>query len=606
MTPQLTLVDPARQPALPAANGCGPHRRLELLIAPHDIASRIDQSALIAALGQTLTAPRSLQMGCHPYLILVLVDAPAPAATVTPPPQQLDVIEGFWPEPLGLRLTSRAGPQGRSWRVESDRYGVRPIFYGFDRLERLIVSTRPDIVAALIGGRLSGRSLAEHLLLGYNIDNHSPFDDVFRLRPDEVLTFDDSRGFRLVTADFPEVPATDASEDPPWIGALLPMIADALARGFALELTGGVDSRLILATALHAGIKPPLALTLGQRSDEDVSIARALCEHYGIEHLTIPVNVDSSTIAASGYDFVMRSGFASNACSYGWLPDVFAMLASMREGQIGGCGGEFATAFRFGPLDALCALESGRRLWARLRLVNSSVPLADLFGADRARTILDEVLDTLTDALRAPPANHRARTDGFYFNHYLTQRMPMASGAVLSASAAWYQPLQPLMHGPYIEWGRSLPTDECADRAVQMKLIHKLDAWLGDRPYTMNRRYAPSPAAAFAARIRTLRSAARKVGRRLRRRRTPPDQGAPIVAQALAQDESVRHSLRALVDRADIHLRGEQLHRMLDAPSAFEHELGVLISAAWAGQTAEALSGRLRSAARGEQIRSAA
>jgi hypothetical protein len=597
VTPQLTITDPARQPAVPPADCGGPHRRLELLIVPRDLMSGIDQAALLAALGRTLTAPRTLQMTCGPCLIVVLIDAPPPATTLPTSLQRLDVIEGLWPEPLGLRLT---------WRVESDRYGVRPIFYGFDRFERPIVSTRPDVVAALIGGRLSTSSVAEHLLIGYNIDNHSPFADVFRLRPTEVLMFDDADGFRLEAAAFPAVPAADTHDRPPWFGALLPTIADALARGFALELTGGVDSRLILATALHAGIKPRLAFTLGESVDEDASIARALCEHYDIEHRTLPVIVDPSTIASSGYDFVMRSGFACNACSYGWLPDLFAALASMRDGQIGGCGGEFATAFRFGPLDALCAFETARRLWARLRLVNSSVPLADLFGPDRARTMLDEILDTLTDALRAPASNRRARTDGFYFNHYLTQRMPMASGAVLSASAAWYQPLQPFMHGPYIEWGRSLRSAACADRVVQMQLIHKLDPWLGDQPYSMNRRRARSTPAALAARYRTLRTAARKVRRRLRRQRTPPDQGAPAAAQALAQDDSVRRSLAALVDQADIHLRGEQLHRMLDAPSDFEHELGVLISAGWAGRTVEALACRLRPAAREERMRPAA
>lgn len=578
----------------------GSCRRLELLIAPRDAMGADAGATLLRALGRTLISPRFSQTTCGAYAIALALNKGegVQEGIADPGPGATRLIEGLWPEPLGLRLTVSPDPPRRSWCVESDRYGVRPVFYGFDRSKRPIVSTRPDVVAALIGARLSSRSLAEHLLVAYNLDNHSPFEEVYRLRPSERLMFADGCGFEVAGAAFPPALPSDPGEaNLPWLETLSRIIAEALEGGSALELTGGVDSRLVLAIALHAGAKPPLAFTLGKDDDEDVRIARSICECCDIEHWALPVVVDRRTIASDGHQFVMQSGFASNACSYAWLPAVFARLAPLRTGQVGGCGGEFATGFHFPPLDWISGIQRVRRLWARLRLVNSSVRMRDIFGPDRGRRLAEEIEDTLLHATnRAPGNNRRAPIDGLYFDHYLTQRMPMASGGVLAASACWYQPLQPLMHGAYIEWGRTLDTARCADRALQMEIIHTLNPRLGELPYADHRRYAPAPIARPRRRGRALQAALGKIVRRVRRCRPAPDQGAPLVAEALVSDDTTRQSLRHLADRTGLDLRADQIKRMLGAPHAHAPELGVLISAGWAGEAAATLGRELRAA----------
>ena len=224
--------------------------------------------------------------------------------------------------------------------------------------------------------------------------------------------------------------------------------------------------------------------------------------------------------------------------------------------------------------------------------------MQDIFGPEPGKRLTREIEDTLVHATRrAASSNRRAPIDGLYFDHYLTQRMPMASGGVLSASACWYQPLQPLMHGAYIEWGRTLDTARCADRALQMEIIHTLNPRLAELPFSGHRRYAPAHIARRRRHGRALQGALRKIVRRVQRRKPAPDQGAPLVAEALVSDDTTRQSLRHLADRTDLNLRAEYIERLLGAPHMHAHELGVLISANWAGEAAAALGRELRAAA---------
>jgi len=560
--------------------------RLELLIAPGDIALA-GGGTLVDCVGQTLDAPRCLRLTCGADAVMVLADDGLGDMAAVQSRCDVRLTEGLWPEPLGLNLTVSSSTGNGSWTVESDRYGVRPIYYGFDTHRRPIVSTRPEVVAALIGSRLSAQSLAEQLLLGFTLDDHSPFQDVYRLRPQERLVNASGRGFSIQC--FPRRdegqgegirPARPADT---WIRAITPTIVEAFDGGAALELSGGVDSRLVLAVGLNAGIKPKLAFTLGGDQDDDVRLARLICGQLGIEHAVIPVEIDPDRLATAGLDFVRRAGFASNACAYAWMPRALDSLASMRSAQIGGGGGECATGFYYTLLDCWCAIPAIQSSWVRQRLFQRGVFAAKVFHPARGRRLVTEVADATLRSLRAGAGTWRRRSDEFY----LTQRVTNAGGPVLAASACWYKPLQPLLHEPYIEWGRSLSTSQRANRSRQLKTIHELAPELGG--------------IAFAGRRRTtgklsLGAVASKLHRRLRNRCADADLGAISAVRALTRDESVVSSLRRLTERDETNLDAGQVERMIATPDRFEHELGTLISAAWAADCAETIASELSTA----------
>ncbi|MHC4785607.1 MAG: asparagine synthase-related protein [Planctomycetota bacterium] len=568
--------------------------RGELLIAPADSLSVLGEDALARCVGGTLDSPHCVNLICGDHLALLFAQEGFHELGPSPFLGHFSFTEGLWPEPLGLRATFSSDPLDTVWTIESDHYGLRPIYYGLDSRHRPIVSTRPDAVAALIDGRLSAQAVAECLVVGFTLQSHSLFEGVRRLRPQERLIHNSLRGFcvackhrQLEVPD--EEPANEEHAAEIWISALAPKIVDAFDRGAALELSGGVDSRLVLALGLQAGAKPKLAFTLGRDADEDVRIARSICAQHGIDHRALPVEINAAHLAEDGFSFVRRAGFSVNACSYAWLPGVFEKLAATRTAQIGGGGGECASGFYYSPLDALCRARSMQSLWVHRRLFKSGVTLAETFGPKRGAELNPEITDEALRLLRWTDGSWRRRTDELY----LTQRVPNAGGAVLSASACWYEPLQPLLHEPYIEWGRALETDQRADRRVQMQIVHQLDAELGAIPYSSNRRFASSPRQKLARRLRTVQSAAGRIRSRLRNERRVPDLGATSVARALAHDEQVVDALDSLARRDELNLDREHVQRMIDDPDAHEHELGALVSAAWAARSAQEIAGEL-------------
>ena len=555
--------------------------RAELLIVPLQMLAALDQDALVRSLGKTLDAPRCLTVTCGAFQILVLTgDGLGETDRPRPPLCRLDIAEGLWPEPLGFRLTALSSPRESTWRVESDRYGVRPIWWGLDTRRRPIVSSRPDIVAALIGSRLSARTLVELLLVGFPLDSHCLFDRVRRLRPREQLAHTRELGFRVNDTD-PERTHAVQGEPETWIRTLAPEIAEAFARGAALELSGGVDSRLVLGLGLHEGARPRLAFTLGSHEDEDVQVASRICRRFGIEHHVLPTQAGHGRLVGDGRRFVERSGFAVNACSYAWLPGAFGRLAPRRDEQIGGGGGECAAGFYYSPFDAFCALPVVARVWVRKRLFTSGIDAGRLFGPERGHRFAVEISETVLRNLRWIAGSWRRRTDQLY----LTQRIPNAAGPVLSASACWYRPWQPLLNSSYVEWGRGLDTAQRAGRRIQMSIIAELDAALGAIPFS------------------SVRSTGGKIRRRLRGRRCAADLGARTTTATLVLDDSVTDSLHRLCRRDEMRLDTDRVAEMIEVPDQFEHELGTLLTAAWAAEAAQAISRDLQSSHSVETMR---
>lgn len=580
-------------------------RRAELLIAAWD-AIQVDPKEMASCLARSLNAPQfELRTTGSGHTVLFAYEGQADTA-VTSDGGDWCITEGHWPEPVGLRLSVSSERSGPSWTVDVDHYGLRPLYFGLDRRRQPVVSTRPEIVAALIGSRLSAQALAEQLLVGYNLESHCVFEDVFRLRPQTRLSYEQWRGFRVTPTRNEPTSRRGAGQSPKssqqWIEAITPTITDAFDAGYALELSGGVDSRLVLAIGLNGGVKPRLAFTLGSHEAEDVQIAQLICDRFDIDHLTVPVEIDPKRIAADAYDFVMRSGFAANACGYAWLPAAFEHLSSRRTAQIGGGGGECAFGFYYGPADFLGASRALDELWVRARLFKSGVEMTEMFGRSRGRLLSADVTKTALRILRAKHRTWREASDAFY----LTQRVPNAGGPVLSASACWYEPLQPLLRQGHIEWTRSLTPSQRAHRRTQMKLIHQLDAVLGEIPYSGGRAYARTFGAKLRQRVSRFSTAARKIHRRLGNGRKTPDQGADLAAEALMQNESVREVIRGLPERPELNLRCEHVDRMLATPRLYEHELGVLLSAAWAQQTAQSIARQFHSLTSEASLRCAA
>ena len=190
--------------------------------------------------------------------------------------------------------------------IQQDPYGLHPLYLGRVRGITLIAN-RPHLIAAVLK-RLSGeqprrdRRFAAWLALsGYPIGDRTGYEQV-RCVPFGACV-QVRRGFRV---RFPSV-------RPPWLAReyaretgsadamidrieseLIINLRDAIAdMGHVprLQLTGGRDSRLMLALALRGGLLQDVeVVTLGQPDSPDATVARELTRRLDIGHSQLQWN----------------------------------------------------------------------------------------------------------------------------------------------------------------------------------------------------------------------------------------------------------------------------------------------------------------------------
>lgn len=557
--------------------------RCELLITAPGMFAGPNRKPVLEKLGACLENQVHRATASTHYRIDMVFDR-EPGADPVRGDRSLNLRDGAWPDPLGLRLDF----DGAAFTLESDCLGYRPIYHGRDGAGRWVISTRPDAVAAFAGRRVSMMGILQCLLLGYTVDDHSVFDGVRRLRAGELLRGDRAGVIRVEASAF-GAPREDWGEAPAsptdWMAMTGETTAEAFHRGHMLELSGGVDSRLVLALGLHRGATPAAALTIGRDGDDDVEIARRICGAFDIEHHVVPMRIDEQRLEEDGRRFTAGGGFGLNA-SYAGLPAVLRAVSSLRTGQVGGLGGEFATGRYDTPLDGFCRTESVQRAWIRSRLVRSGQALHHPAVRPQAWCLGDEIEDILLRLLLRINGSWRTRTNAFYRQ----EKMRQWGGAVLNASNCYYESLHPLMHRPHLRWVRCLADGDRSGRRLQMKTIHRLSPTLGVVPYCGGARVSLGPWSAATERLRSGRAVAAKLNRRMRRSRAKPDLGNVHVVSALAGRPPVRESVQRLLGESGLALDEGCVQRLLRSPGPVEHDLGVFITAAWALESVQAFA----------------
>jgi hypothetical protein len=178
--------------------------------------------------------------------------------------------------------------------VYSDPLGSYPLYLGAHAGTRWI-SNNPCAVAAAIGSRtLDAEVLAEHLGGGWPLDGDPWWSGVRRLDPTSLHSFGGAQGESLRTllapAEIAEMYGAGADLDE--AASLLVQALDGLTgwpgRPDVIGLSGGRDSRLILAAALHTKARFR-AQTGGSPDSPDYRVAERLCEITRMPHEPSPI-----------------------------------------------------------------------------------------------------------------------------------------------------------------------------------------------------------------------------------------------------------------------------------------------------------------------------
>ena len=180
----------------------------------------------------------------------------------------------------------------------SDELGLSPIYYS-QQGGYFFVSNNPHLIAAY-KMRLGFRIHAEKTLpvwhtIGITIESDvTGYEGIFRVRPWRYISIDCQNQI-----NFPSKNKTEVPED---YDAACESGLEQLRKGMntirtkynklGAQLTGGMDSRLVLAYIMNAGSQRDFKfITGGAEGNPDITVARMLADKYGLAHSHIPYDV---------------------------------------------------------------------------------------------------------------------------------------------------------------------------------------------------------------------------------------------------------------------------------------------------------------------------
>jgi hypothetical protein len=362
-------------------------------------------------------------------------------------------------------------PMGAYPLFATERAGVRWISNNAEILHTLSGSDaqNPTVLASLLGG-------------GWSLGGHPRWADVKRL-PCGLVRFrpgaPDAHTELLPTQRISAL--YGAGWDPQEAAAILVTafrgLADWPGRPNVVPITGGRDSRLLLAAALRSGLDFT-AITTGTDDDPDVVIGRLLCQTVSISHETFPPTAlphgalyTEPQRAARMLDLVC-SGTAS-------LEDAPGLPLGPRDGPLElwhiGHGGELAR-LNWGHGDGLDRDGLVRYL---LRIVLSRRPWRPDFLSPEGRYLVesrlrhwvDELLEAGVAPVDVPAAFH-------FLEHWRAWAGPTHGCTEWvrdTTSPLWSPRLLPHMLGP--------PVGERAHHMFHLRMLETLAPELVDVPF---------------------------------------------------------------------------------------------------------------------------
>lgn len=192
-----------------------------------------------------------------------------------------------------------------------DPFSSYPIYYSIKEGEAYI-SNDPILTMAMVGQipELSEIGIIERILTEANLGENYIFKNIPRLKPGQWIAVSEENN-NVNSYQF-EIQKVDQVELEKYMLSQFKKLAQ-LNRPVILKLTGGRDTRLNLALALKAGLRP-LCYTI---QSVDTKVADNLSKSYGLSHVHVDLNgnpIDADSPASREYEAIKSTAvFISGA-----------------------------------------------------------------------------------------------------------------------------------------------------------------------------------------------------------------------------------------------------------------------------------------------------
>lgn len=443
---------------------------------------------------------------------------------------------------------------GDEVRMVADSMGFRQLFHSAaGDAGPAAISSSALAVGRARKAPLDLTAVGNQSLLGWQLGQRTLFAGVEKLRPGAVAGLQDAE-VSVVEHPRPERSPLALEQAIRQAAALLRRSLEALLDDHpdaVLQLTGGLDSRLLLSAIPPSRRRGLRAMTLGIPGSGDAAIAAQISHRYGIDHEVHGLaSVDGLTPEESWHlcvDAAVRLDAMSDPVALAALG--VGERAFGQGVRISGLGGEVARGFYYvgRVADRAYTRKDAARLASWRMFVNEAVEpglLTDQFAAWARSTAEGEVYE----AMRAGGDEWFRATDELYLRH----RMQRWAGATDTAVSSQRVVINPMLDAEFLDIAARLaPRDKAASRFLASLQV-ELDADLARIPLDGR----PTPAAyadppTWQPVLNTLSTGkrlARKALQRLRRGNRAPAGGTILSAKVVEHWRSHPGTVAALAD----------------------------------------------------------
>lgn len=465
---------------------------------------------------------------------------------------------------------TRIDPETDTVRAATDYLGFRCL-YSATGPGWSAISTSTSALAVLSDSGVDRVSLATYSLVGWRLRDRTHYSDVVKIPPGSTVRLR-AGGLRTWTRDRPDQPFAELGATVRDAASVLRDVVDAALRDHPtslLQLTGGLDSRILLAAVPPRRRAALEAMTLRVPGSADARLAEELAGRFGMRHRVVDLPTAGLLVPERARDLVVtgarRVELSSDPLAWASLSLIEDQLP--QSPRLSGLGGEVVRGFYYlgRPTGALSSPAKVARL-ARWRLFpNETVPdevlVPEFAEWRRAATLRD--LEAVFSAL--PPLWSGA-TDGFY----LWQRMQRWAASTATSTCLDRLSLNPMLDPRFLDVGARVPPSHRAGMRFLSSILVELDPTLAGLP--LDGRPAPDvyarPRGANRARLAslTVRKAAGKVRQRSLGTARPAAGGASLADRVVEHWRTDAADLE-LVRRAGV-VREEVLDQLASGVAA--------------------------------------
>ena len=405
------------------------------------------------------------------------------------------------------------------------------------------VSTSALALAALAGAGPDRPALAVQSLVGWQVGLRTVFAGVGKIPAGNLAVLDDGR----ITLHRYVEESLALDGPPPTVDEAAAEQAEIMAEfhraylrdhpASVLQLTGGQDTRVLLA-AIPPGLRKGLpALTLDVHGGTDSRFASRLAGMTGMDLHIHWLDEGPAVTPAQAHHLALQAARQLDCMASPLaLAPLLRAEAQLDQGhRLSGLGGETCRGFYyFGqPGGAVTGPKLIERLATWRLYANEAVETAAL-APEFAASARADALQLITESFEGYPAEWLAATDHFY----LYQRMQRWSGAHGSVAAANRHFVNPMFDRRFIQLAHAVRPEDKRGGLLTGRLISLLDTELAAVPLDSglipNRLGRPGLAARTAAYRVTARKAARKIRQKLRGQGRPQLGAAEMAALVVA------------------------------------------------------------------------